>query len=41
MEFNCIYCNISFKRNCELTRHKNTQKCKNNTIKYGNHIVLK
>lgn len=28
MEFNCTYCNISFKRNCELTRHKNTKNVK-------------
>jgi hypothetical protein len=41
MEHKCNYCNVSFKRNCELTRHKNTQKCKNNTIKYGNHIEIK
>jgi len=30
MDFNCIYCDISFKRNCDLTRHISTQKCKDN-----------
>jgi hypothetical protein len=28
MEFLCKYCNISFKRNCELFRHSSSIKCK-------------
>jgi hypothetical protein len=34
MDYNCAYCNISFKRNCDLTRHINSQKCKDNKVKY-------
>ena len=45
MDYNCAYCNISFKRNCDLTRHINSQKCKDNKVKYekdpinGNHFI--
>jgi hypothetical protein len=41
MDFNCKYCNIQFKRNCDLTRHKKSQKCKENINKYNNEINLK
>ena len=41
MNFNCEHCNISFKRNCDLTRHSLTEKCKNNKIKYKNNNSLK
>ena len=40
MNFNCEHCNISFKRNCDLTRHILTEKCKNNKIKYKNNHTL-
>ena len=40
MNFNCEHCNISFKRNCDLTRHSLTEKCKNNKIKYKNNHTL-
>jgi hypothetical protein len=30
MDYNCIFCSISFKRNCDLNKHKNTLKCKEN-----------
>ena len=36
MEYNCVYCNVSFKRNCDLTKHKNTQKCKDNKTRQNN-----
>ena len=40
MNFSCEHCNISFKRNCDLTRHSLTEKCKNNKIKYKNNHTL-
>ena len=40
MNFNCNHCDISFKRNCDLTRHCLTEKCKNNKIKYKNNSIL-
>ena len=30
MEYNCIYCSVSFKRNCDLTKHNKTLKCREN-----------
>jgi hypothetical protein len=41
MSYNCDYCNVSFKRNCDLTKHKNTQKCKDNKNKYENENYFK
>lgn len=44
MDYSCDYCNISFKRNCDLTRYKNTIKCKdkrnNNMITNNNKSVI-
>jgi|UniRef100_A0A6C0I6N6 hypothetical protein len=34
MEYNCIYCSITFKRNCDLSKHKITQKCNDNKKRY-------
>jgi hypothetical protein len=41
MEHKCNYCNVSFKRNCELVRHSTSIKCKNNknNINMNNKLV--
>jgi len=41
MTYNCLYCNIIFKRNCDLVKHNNTLKCKDNKEKYLNEGILK
>ena len=35
MEFSCNYCNVSFKRNCELVRHYTSIKCKEKRDKFN------
>ena len=41
MDYKCDFCNVSFKRNCELVRHSTSIKCKNkkNNININNKLV--
>ena len=40
MDFLCKYCNISFKRNCELVRHSSSIKCKEKQDKFNINLEL-
>ena len=40
MEYSCNYCEISFKRNCELVRHSSSIKCKNKREKYNSTLEI-
>jgi hypothetical protein len=40
MNFLCKYCNISFKRNCELVRHSSSIKCKEKQNKFNLNMEL-
>ena len=41
MDYSCKYCNVSFKRNCELVRHSTSIKCKEKQNKYHMNEELK
>jgi hypothetical protein len=41
MDYNCLFCSVSFKRNCDLNKHKNTQKCKDNKKRHTDDNIIK